>query len=80
MVVCLERGANDLRVVWSSWFHCHQNGFTVLLPAYPGCPGKKAVKRMSVLVCLSVSRFLATFCETVCRMLSDRFPVLPVCL
>jgi len=26
------------------WFY--QNGSAFLLPAYPGCPGKKAVKRM----------------------------------
>jgi len=42
-----------------SWCHCHtlslaplnqdwfyQNGSAFLVPAYPGCPGKKAVKRM----------------------------------
>ena len=45
--------------VWSSWCHCHsrslaplnpdwfnQNGSAFLMPAYLGCPGKKAVKRM----------------------------------
>ena len=35
--------------------HCHriiscfikiQNGFTYRVPAYPGCPGKQAVKRL----------------------------------
>ena len=39
-----------------SWCHCHpiiscfikvQNGLTFLVPAYPGCPGKEAVKRVS---------------------------------
>jgi len=25
--------------------------FTILVPAYPGCPGKKAIKRMCVCVC-----------------------------
>jgi len=43
--------------IWSSWCHCHpiiscfikiQNGFILMMPAYPGCPGKQAVKRMSV--------------------------------
>ena len=42
-----------------SWCHCHslsvapvnpgwfyQNGSAFLVPAYPGCPGKKAIKRM----------------------------------
>jgi len=27
-----------------------QTGFTFLFPAYPGCPGKKAVKRTGVVV------------------------------
>jgi len=43
--------------IWSSWCHCHhiicsfikiQNGLTFLVPAYPGCPGKEAIKRVSV--------------------------------
>jgi len=47
--------------IWSSWCHCHpvmscfikiQIGFTFLVPAYQGCPGKEAVKWLSV--CLSV--------------------------
>ena len=46
--------------IWSSLCHCHPiisclsktlNGLTFLVPAYPGCPGKQAVKRVSV--CLS---------------------------
>jgi len=46
---------NDLQ--WSSGYHCHpivscfikiQIGLTFLMPAYPGCPGKEAVKRVSV--------------------------------
>ena len=63
MVICLEWGANDLRMVrHSSWCHCHpiisclikiQIGLTFLVPAYPGCPGKEAVKR--VFVCLSMT-------------------------
>jgi len=43
--------------IWSSWFHYHpivsyfikiQTGLTFLMPAYPGCPGKEAVSRVSV--------------------------------
>jgi len=43
--------------IWSSWCHCHliiscfikiQIGLTFLVLAYPGYPGKKAVKRVSV--------------------------------
>jgi len=42
--------------IWSSWCHCHpitscftrtQIGLTLLVLAYPGCPGKGAVKRVS---------------------------------
>jgi len=55
VVVCLERGANDLHMVqlmplpphhlllnWNSdWV------LIFLVPAYPGCHGKEAVKQMS---------------------------------
>ena len=43
--------------MWSSWCHCHpiiscfvkmQIGLTFLVPAYRGCPGKEAVKRVSL--------------------------------
>jgi len=53
MVICLERGANDLRMVQlmalpppSSFALVKSRMVTLLVPAYPGCPGKKAVKRM----------------------------------
>jgi len=32
--------------IWSSWCHCHPSSL-----AYPGCPGKKAVKHMCACVC-----------------------------
>ena len=50
VVICLERGADlhmaqlmplPLTVSCSSKIHI---GFTFLVPAYPGCPGKEAVK------------------------------------
>ena len=50
MVICLQRGADlhmaqlmplPLTVSCSSKI---QIGFTFLVPAYPGCPGKEAVK------------------------------------
>ena len=51
MVVCLERGA-DLHTaqlmplpLTISCFSKIQIGFTFLVPAYPGSPGKKAVKQ-----------------------------------
>ena len=50
MVICLERGADmhmaqliplPLTVSCSSKI---QIGFTFLVPAYPGCPAKEAIK------------------------------------
>ena len=56
VVICLERGA-DLHMVQLmplpltvSCFSKIQIGFTFLVPAYPGCPGQRAVKRVSVCV------------------------------
>ena len=58
MVVCLVRGA-DLHVaqlmplpVTVSCFSKIQIGFTFLVPAHPGSPRKRAVKRMGVCVCV----------------------------
>ena len=57
MVICLERGA-DLHMVQLmplpltvSCFSKTQTGFTFLVPAHLGSPGKRAVKRMCV--CMS---------------------------
>jgi len=54
MVICLERGA-DLRMVQlmplpltASCFSKIQIGFTFLVPAHLGGPGKRAVKRVCV--------------------------------
>ena len=56
MVVCLERGA-DLYIaqlmplpLTASCFSKIQIGFTFLVPAHPGSPGKRAIKRVSVCV------------------------------
>ena len=64
VVVCLERGAGlhmaqlmpmPLTVSCSSKI---QIGFTFLVPAYPGCPGKEAVKWLCGYLCaISYSRF-----------------------
>ena len=58
MVIRLERGAN-LHVaqlmplpLTVSYFSKIQIGFTFLVPAHPGSPGKKAVKRMCVCACV----------------------------
>ena len=60
MVICLERGA-DLHMaqlmllpLTVSCFSKIQIGFTFLVPAHLGSPGKRAVKRVSV--CLSLNR------------------------
>ena len=60
MVICLERGANNLHVVQLMPLPPHhlllqQNAerFILLVPAYPGCHGKKTVKRLCV--CLPVA-------------------------
>ena len=59
MVICLERGA-DLHMaqlmplpLTVSCFSRIQIGFTFLVPAHTGSPGKRAVKRVCVCVCLA---------------------------
>ena len=59
MVICLERGANDLHMVQlmplpPRHLLLQQNPewFILPVPAYPGCPGKKAVKHLRVCVCM----------------------------
>ena len=54
MVICLERGA-DLHMaqlmplpLTGSCFSKIQIGFTFLVPAHPGSPGQRAVKRVCV--------------------------------
>ena len=58
MVICLEQGA-DLHMaqlmplpLTVSCFSKIQIGFTFLVPAQPGSPGKGAIKRVCVCVCL----------------------------
>ena len=58
MVICLERGA-DLHTaqlmplpLTVSCFSKIQIGVTFLAPAHPGSPGKRAVKRVCVCVCV----------------------------
>jgi len=53
MVICLDRGASDLYIVQlmpppphHRLLQKNPDWFTFLVPAYPGCPGKKAIKRM----------------------------------
>ena len=61
VVVCLERDA-DLHMaqlmplpLTVSCFSKIQIGFTFLVPAHPGSPGKRAIKRVCVCVCVCVT-------------------------
>ena len=63
VVICLERGA-DLHMAQRmplpltvSCFSKIQFGFTCLVPAHPGSPGQRAVKRVCVCVCVCVSDY-----------------------
>jgi len=58
VVICVERGA-DLHMaqlmplpLTVSCFSKIQIGFTFLVPAHPGSPGQKAVKRVCMCVCV----------------------------
>jgi len=58
MVICLERDA-DLHMaqlmpmsLTVSSFSKIQIGFTFLVPAHPGSPGQRAVKRVCACVCV----------------------------
>ena len=58
MVICLEQGA-DLQMaqlmplpLTVSCFSKIQTGCTFLVPAHPGSPGQRAVKRVCVCVCV----------------------------
>jgi len=70
MVICLERGA-DFRMaqlmplpLTVSCFSKIQTVFTFLVPANPGCPGKWAVKRVFVCVCIKAMCWQLLFlCE-----------------
>jgi len=61
MAICLEQGA-DLHIAQLmtlplivSCFSKIQIGFTFLVPAHPGSPGKGAVKRVCVCLCVCVT-------------------------
>ena len=60
MVICLELGADMCMAqvmplpLTVSCFSKIQMGFTFLVPAHSGGPGKRAVKRVCVCVCVRV--------------------------
>ena len=61
MVICLERGADldtaqlMLLPLTVSCFGKIHIGFTFLVPGHPSSPGKRAVKRVCVYVCVCLS-------------------------
>jgi len=73
VVVCLEQGAGLHMVqlmplpLTVSCFSKIQIGFTFLVPVHPGCPGKRAVKRVCVvgggMFCLSPFEVFCCFFE-----------------
>ena len=70
MVICLEQGA-DLHIaqlmplpLTVSSFSKIQIGFTFLVLAHPGSPGKRAVKRVGV--CVSYSLHVCHSVLTIC--------------
>ena len=73
MVICLEQGA-DLHMaqlmplsLTVSCFSKIQIGFSFLVPARLGSPGKRAVKRVCVCLCVTLLRFVA-FAKRMQRM------------
>ena len=76
MVICLERGA-DLHMaqlmplpLTVSCFSKIQIGFTFLVPADPGSPRQKAIKRVRVCICLKMpSSFDRTLVDKLSMMI-----------
>ena len=71
MIICVEQGANlHMAQLMSlpltvSCFSKIQIGFAFLVPAYPGSPGKRAVKRVCVCITRSTTVVVTNIC-TVC--------------
>jgi len=60
VVVCLECGANDLHG------SADATATPRYLPAYPGCLGKKAIKRMYVCLTLLIDSPFSAMAEGLC--------------
>ena len=76
MVICLERDA-DLHIaqlmplpLTVSCFSKIQIGFTFLVPAHPGSPGQRAVKRVCVCVCYLICSGHGHLCLTGCSVIT----------
>jgi len=73
VVICLEQGA-DLHMaqlmplpLTVSCFSKIQIGFTFLVPSHLGSPGKRAIKRVLLVVCVTVYINTARVCDVVVR-------------
>ena len=61
VVICLEQGADLHMAQWISLpltvscFSKIQIDFTFLVPAHPGSPGQRAVKRVCVMICAIIN-------------------------
>ena len=68
MVICLERGADlhmaQLIPLLYSLSLAIQIGFTFLVPAYPGSPGKRAVTRVYVCMYVCIINFIGVAVST----------------
>jgi len=72
VVVCLERGA-DLHMaqlmplpLTVSCFSKIQDGFTFLVPAHPGSPGQRIVKRVYVCASTTIHSILVFVVQFMC--------------
>ena len=72
MVICLELGADFHMAqlmplpLTVSCFSKIQIGFAFLVPAHPGSPGQRAVKRACVCVCVCVPYYIKNMCIVMC--------------
>ena len=66
----------DLLLLTISCFIKIQLGFTFLVPAHPGSPGKRAIKRVCVCVCV----VCMCVCVCVCDLLQLVYPKLSGCV
>ena len=80
MVLCLEQGANDLHTVQLMPPPPHhlllqQNPewFILLVAAYPGCPGKKAVKRLCVCIVHDLLMYILKYISMLLQ--ANKWPV-----
>ena len=84
MVICRGLGA-DLHMaqlmplpLTVSCFNKIQIGFTFLVPAHPGSPGQRAVKRVCVCVCVSGPKPGARFTKYLTTVLRSSYDIAEV--